>query len=218
MTNSKLALMGNSYLDIILRQHNPDFLGKNQTSALEIRLGGIGNVSRMLCKLSQKHTLQLSYGYPISKESVTTLLNNSNENSNWKLFCSVNLMELKGSMPVAVIISETSGSSRTSFVDYGNSNSVELKMEKAFEYIHISYLDKMPIIDIQQLRKSGCVFLTADLCDNAPDSITQTRIKNIALNLNVLICSIDEFSAYYHEIDLTNEHSKYDVDLLPESS
>ena len=216
MTHSKLALMGNSYLDIILREQKPDFLGKNQTSGLEIRLGGIGNVSRMLCNLSQEHTLHLSYGYPISKESVTTLLNNSNENSNWKLFCSVNLKELKGSMPVAVIISETSDSSRTSFVDYGNSDSADLKTEKTFDYIHISYLDKMPIIDIQELRKSGCVFLTADLCDNHPDQITRTRIKNIALNLNVLICSTDEFSVYYHEIDLTNKKSKYDTNLLPE--
>jgi sugar/nucleoside kinase (ribokinase family) len=216
MTNSKLALFGNSYLDIILRQQNPDLLGKNQTSGLEIRLGGIGNVSRMLCNLSQEHTLQLSYGYPICKESVTTLLNNSNENSNWKLFCSVNLKELKGSMPVAVIISESSDSSRTSFVDYGTSDLADLKIEKTFEYVHISYLDKMPIVDIQQLRKSGCVFLTADLCDNNPDQITQTRIRDIALNLNVLICSKDEFSVYYHEIDLANKQSEYDSRLLPE--
>jgi sugar/nucleoside kinase (ribokinase family) len=216
MTISKLALIGNSYLDIILRKHNPDFPGKNQISDLEIRLGGIGNVSRMLCNLRQEHTLQLNYGYPISKDSVTTLLNNSNENSNWKLFCSVNLKELNGPMPVAVIISETSDSSRTSFVDYGNSDSVELEVEKALEFIHISYLDKMPIIDFQQLRKSGCVFLSADLCDNDPNQIMQTRIKDLALNLNVLICSMDEFSVYYHEIDLTNMQTKYDSKLLPE--
>ena len=193
---NNICLVGNSFIDEIIEVHN---IKKNLSNNIHSRKKCFGGIFNNLSAINIKNFNKI---YLITKIPNLFLENKYYLRNRKKIFFN----QKENYVNKATIIIEKKKSTRTSFV-FWTKNKLSIILPKInFQWINISYLDKITNISLEKIRflKKKTQFLSCDLCSD--DFFYKKNIVKMLRLFDFIFISNSIYKSFFLKKDIIQKN------------